>query len=75
MVTTFVGDPTGNFGYVDGVGTNVLLNAPSDAAFTSSGILYVADASNFAVRMVLTRGYFFLSFLFYVSFIYLFFHC
>ena len=54
VVTTLAG--TGSAGYADGVGTAARFNYPAGVAVDSSGILYVADASNYRIRKVTPAG-------------------
>ena len=60
-VTTFAGGgqfPSGPYTghYVDGVGTNVRFYGPAGVALNSSGHVIVADADNYAIRIVAPDG-------------------
>jgi len=45
LVTTLAGSP-GQFGYADGVGSEVRFYMPADVAVDAAGVLYVADTLN-----------------------------
>jgi hypothetical protein len=49
LVSTLVGSVAG---YADGIGTNAMFNQPRGIAIGPSGMLYVADYSNHAVRRI-----------------------
>ena len=53
-VSTFAG--TGSYGYVDGYRTNAQFNSPTKLTQDSSGMMYIADAGNNAIRRVDTAG-------------------
>jgi sugar lactone lactonase YvrE len=56
-VTTFAGSPTGNSGYAEGTGTAALFDAPNSIAFNAAtGLLYVGDSFNNALRVITTGG-------------------
>jgi hypothetical protein len=55
QVATIAGNPKGA-GLQDGKGSDALFNQPMGIAVDSSGVLYVADALNHAIRMVMTDG-------------------
>ncbi len=54
-VITFAGYP-GNFGSVDGPGTNASLNGPRSVAVDSANNIYVADTLNDTIRKISTLG-------------------
>ncbi|HXE42859.1 MAG TPA: NHL repeat-containing protein [Candidatus Baltobacteraceae bacterium] len=54
-VSTFAGNP-GNWGSVNGSGTNAQFNSPCGLAFDSRGNLFVADANNETIRKITTNG-------------------
>ncbi len=54
LVSTYAG--TGASGYVDGTGGTAQFNYPTDAAFDTSGNLYVADYSNHMIRKISPEG-------------------
>src|ERR1700744_1449158 len=54
QVSTLAG--SGTLGYVNNTGTNAEFNIPYTAVGDASGNLYVADASNNAIRKVTTAG-------------------
>jgi len=54
VVTTFAGSGTGQF--ANGTGTNASFRNPQGLAFDSSGILYVSDYLNHAVRKITPAG-------------------
>ena len=43
-------------GFVDGQGTSALFRRPYGVAVSPSGIVYVADSSNHAIRMISPTG-------------------
>jgi sugar lactone lactonase YvrE len=51
VITTVAGNGTAGFSG-DGVATSVMLNTPADVKVDSSGNLFIADQSNFAIREV-----------------------
>ena len=53
-VTTFAG--TGNVGFLNGSTDKASFNYPSDVAFDSFGVLYVADKNNKAIRKITATG-------------------
>jgi uncharacterized protein (TIGR03437 family) len=59
IITTVVGDGTGNAGYIGdgGPATKAELDNPKGMAFDSSGNLYIADRDNSVIRMVAPNGY------------------
>jgi sugar lactone lactonase YvrE len=54
-VTTIAG--SGTAGTVDGQGTAAQFNAPFGICINSAGVLFIADASNHAIRMISPSGY------------------
>lgn len=58
IITTAVGDGTGNAGYMGdgGPATKAELSSPSGIAFDSYGNLYIADNLNSRIRMVEANG-------------------
>jgi DNA-binding beta-propeller fold protein YncE len=50
-VQTIAGDPKGETGLKDGIGTDALFQAPQTMACDSAGNCYVADTSNHRIRM------------------------
>jgi len=61
LVTTFVGSRAGGSdssaaGFADGIGTSAKFNGPYMIAIDSSDNIYVADASNYAIRKVTSAG-------------------
>ena len=55
-VTTFAGN--GSYGFVDGYRTSAKFNAPTKTALVAaSGIMYVSDAGNNAIRKIDPQGY------------------
>ena len=53
-VTTIAGDGTAN--YLDAQGTLAKFNNPVGVAVTSSGVIYVSDASNHRIRVISSTG-------------------
>jgi len=56
IITTVAGDGTGGFSGDGGPATKAQLDVPEDVAFDAAGNLYIADAGNFRVRVVLPDG-------------------
>ncbi|HZS49907.1 MAG TPA: hypothetical protein VFA54_03540 [Bryobacterales bacterium] len=58
IITTVVGDGTGDFGFRGdgGPAKQALLNYPSDVAFDAEGDLYIADEDNNRIRKVSPSG-------------------
>lgn len=65
MVTTVAGGAGGideygssvdNTGSADGLGRNARFNYPHGIAISSSGVIYVADTSNFTIRTITPQG-------------------
>jgi len=56
IITTVAGNGTNGYSGNGGAATNAQLNGPWDVAFDAIGNLYIADRSNFRVRMVGTNG-------------------
>jgi streptogramin lyase len=54
FVTTFAG--SGSPGKADGIGTAAQFGAPLDLAIDPSGVLYVADVTNYRIRRVSPNG-------------------
>jgi sugar lactone lactonase YvrE len=54
LVSTFAGD--GSAGYLDAQGTAAKFNNPIGVAVTTSGTLYISDASNNRVRAISSTG-------------------
>jgi sugar lactone lactonase YvrE len=54
VVTTIAGDGTAN--YLDAQGTLAKFNNPIGVAVTSSGVVYVSDASNNRIRVISSTG-------------------
>src|SRR5215469_1353454 len=48
-VSTFVGDANGNYGYVDGQGTQAMFSIPNGMAIDTNGNIYDADTNNNAI--------------------------
>lgn len=56
-VTTFAGSIAGTNGYADGTGTNALFDGPQNISYNpQSGLLYVSDTYNNAIRTVTSGG-------------------
>ncbi|TSJ43606.1 hypothetical protein FO440_05285 [Mucilaginibacter corticis] len=56
-VTTFAGSTAGTGGYAEGVGTAALFDGPQNIAFNAAtGLLYVSDSFNNAIRNITTDG-------------------
>jgi sugar lactone lactonase YvrE len=53
-VSTFAGD--GTSGYVDGQGTSAKFNSPAGIIVDPSGNVYVADTSNYTIRLIDPSG-------------------
>jgi hypothetical protein len=54
VVTTYAGQNSS--GFADGLGTSAKFFKPIGLAIDTSGVLFVADFANYAVRMILTSG-------------------
>ncbi len=55
VVTTLAGSP-GQYGIIDGTGSNARFKGPSGVAVDSAGNVYVADYGNHAIRKVTPAG-------------------
>jgi hypothetical protein len=56
-VTTFAGSPAGNGGFAEGTGIAALLDGPNSVAFNAAtGLLYVGDSFNNAIRIITAGG-------------------
>jgi sugar lactone lactonase YvrE len=51
-VTTLAGSPTGAIGFANAAGTSALFNSPAGVCVDSSGVVYVADQTNHAIRKI-----------------------
>jgi len=56
IITTIAGNGTAGFGGDGGSATSGILNDPYDVCFDHQGNLYVADAVNYLIRKINTRG-------------------
>ena len=50
------GSSSGTSGSANGLGTAATFNAPCDVAVSSSGKVFVADSSNYRIRVIDTAG-------------------
>lgn len=55
-VSTVAGDPAGQRGYIDGLGVEARFERPTGIAVDASGLIYVADTGNHAIRRVTPEG-------------------
>ncbi len=55
-VSTLAGSSSGASGSANGLGTAATFNAPCDVAVSSSGKVFVADSSNYRIRVIDTTG-------------------
>ena len=56
VVTTFAGQGPSGSGFSNATGTNARFNNPTGVAVDSSGIVYVSDAGNHAIRKITPAG-------------------
>jgi sugar lactone lactonase YvrE len=51
-----LGTAPGDYGYLDGMGTNALFNSPTDCTIDTNGNVYVVDSRNFVIRKISAAG-------------------